>query len=183
MIYMFNQINDFTEDLMEKAIQYLPLARQKKIKRYRNVVDQKLGIIAYLLLLKGLREEYGIIKLPELDYLKYGKPVLRDYPHIYFNISHCSEGVVCALYDRPVGIDIQDEVEFDIDVAKQVCSEMELELILASENQGKEFCKIWTAKESIVKLSGRGITQDLKSLDISRVKTICYEKFIISVAV
>lgn len=61
-----------------------------------------------------------------------GKPYLRDYPNAHFNISHSGQYVVCAVADRPVGIDVQVIGKYRPDVATRVCCEEELARIEAS---------------------------------------------------
>ncbi len=183
MIYLFNHVNDFSEELMRRSMRILPKNRLEKALRYRYVIDQKLSIIAYLLLIKGLRDEYGIIEMPEFDYIYNEKPILSEYPNIHFNLSHCKEGVVCIISETPVGIDIQEDTQFDYAVADRVCNEEELRRILTSKWKEREFSKLWSAKESVAKLSGIGIAQNLKNLDISKVRTYEYNSFVISVAI
>ena len=132
----------------------MPLERQKRVLRYRQNSDRKMCIIAYLILMYGLKKEHGIEKPPGFIYNEHGKPYLAEHPHIFFNISHCKAGVVCVLSEDEVGIDMQEIRPFDIDVAKRVCQEYELEDILRCNSPERYFCKLWTIKESFVKLHG-----------------------------
>lgn len=90
-------------------------------------------------------------------YGPYGKPYLRDYPNVHFNISHSGIYVACAVADRPVGIDIQMISEYRPDVADRVCSKAELAEIAVSDNPAAEFTKLWTRKEAYAKWTGKGI--------------------------
>lgn len=90
-------------------------------------------------------------------YGPYGKPYLRDYPNVHFNISHSGIYVACAVADRPVGIDIQMISEYRPDVADRVCSKAELAEIAVSDNPAAEFTKLWTRKEAYAKWAGEGI--------------------------
>ncbi len=94
----------------------------------------------------------------------FGKPYLRDFPNIHFNISHCSGFVVCAVCDKPVGVDVQQITPFLLPVAKRICNEKELLQISESKNADSDFTKLWTMKEAALKLKGTGIAKgDFKS--------------------
>lgn len=182
MIYFFDDLEGLPLELQLRALKIMPKDRREKALSYHHEIDCKLCVVGYLLLIFGIYKEYGILIQPEFEYLNKGKPILKDYPHIHFNISHCRKGVVCILNDMPVGIDIQEELCFDYDFASTVCNSTEMERVLDSCDNNMEFSKLWTAKESVVKLSGEGITQNLKILDISEVECYRYKSVIISVA-
>nr|WP_288828711.1 4'-phosphopantetheinyl transferase superfamily protein [uncultured Clostridium sp.] len=117
-----------------------------------------------LLLRKGLKEDYGIeygdgIPVPVLKG-RHGKPQLKDYPHIYHNISHTEGLAACALGDVPVGIDVELIRPFSEKIIRKVMSDQEKEQYgkLKGEERTAFFFKIWTLKESYVKAAGWGIT-------------------------
>lgn len=117
-----------------------------------------------LLLRKGLKKDYGI------DYGEYnpipvvkgvhGKPQLKEYPHIFHNISHTAGLAACAIGDVPMGIDVEEIRPFSENIIRKVMSEQEKEQFykLKGEEQTAFFFKIWTLKESYVKAGGWGIT-------------------------
>lgn len=82
-----------------------------------------------------------------------GKPISNK---IFFNISH-SHGVVVFVMDDiySVGVDIEKVKPVEVDFKIYVCSDEEYKE-LKSE---KDFYKIWTNKESLVKCCGTGINQ------------------------
>ena len=153
-IYFYNDFSEPDESFIKENIRSLPLFRQEKCARYRHNSDKRACIISYQLLVKGLREQFGLATGGEFVYNKHGKPYLSDYPHIFFNLSHCKSGVVCALADVEVGIDIQDVRPYDTDLARRVCSENELRVLSESDEPAKQFCRIWTYKESYAKAEG-----------------------------
>ncbi|WP_097006207.1 4'-phosphopantetheinyl transferase family protein [Lacrimispora amygdalina] len=125
---------------------------------------EKEHLVGEMLLREGLKKEYGIvygedIPLPVVKGER-GKPQLKEYPHIYHNISHTDGLAVCALGDEPVGIDTELIRPFSEKIIRKVMSAKEQELF--EKLKGKErtayFFKIWTLKESYVKAKGWGIT-------------------------
>ncbi len=176
-IYFFNDFDSVTDEMLALFCNVLPLERQERIRRYRRPIDKKLSAMSYIILLYALAKDYGIIN-PEISIGHHGKPYLADYPNIYFNISHCIKGCVCVVLDTRIGVDIQEVRPYSADVAERVCSIDELERIEKANDKALEFTRIWAMKESYVKMTGEGISDNLKSINVSDYKDniIIYEK-------
>ena len=117
-----------------------------------------------LLLRKGLKIDYGINyddcnPIPVIKGV-HGKPQLKEYPHIFHNISHTAGLAACAIGDVPMGIDVEEIRPFSDNIIRKVMSEQEKEQFykLKEEERTAFFFKIWTLKESYVKAGGWGIT-------------------------
>ena len=118
---VFDHPQDVTQEELQQDLLLLPEWRRQKVLSYHLLIDQVLCAKAYLLLKNGLREVYGITENLAFDYVRHEKPVLRDYPHIHFNLSHCKRGVMCVIDDMPIGCDIEEiESTLDIDLC-HVC--------------------------------------------------------------
>lgn len=165
MVYLFDQLEAFTDDLFNQGLARLPLERQQKATVYRQKIDQKLSVLGYVLLNYGLKNEYGIRENIVFSYSAKGKPFLTHYPEIHFNISHCRSGVICAIHSSVVGVDIETISAYDAQLAEYICNEPEWKLINESDNKALAFTKIWTQKESLMKKTGIGLTDDLKKID------------------
>lgn len=103
----------------------------------------------------GFREKDAVI-----IYGKYGKPMLKDYPGIHFNLSHSGQYVMCAVGGVPVGVDIQENIGNKSSVAKRFFPRNEYERILSCPDEASAntlFYRYWTLKESYVKTLGTGI--------------------------
>lgn len=186
MIYLFDNMAGFSDSLFWRSLKVIPKERADKAMKFRNMIDRKLSVIAYLLLAGGMKKEYGVVDELVFGFGEQEKPYLLHYPEIFFNISHCKQGVVCAISREAVGIDIEEVIPYDDDVAKYICSEAEYHHLRNSTNPTLEFCKLWTRKESVLKFTGQGICSDLKSvlahLDC-KIETICApdQRYVISV--
>ena len=101
----------------------------------------------------------------EIEKNEYGKPRLKNYPNIQFNISHCEGMLVCVVGNSLIGIDIEKIRDFDIYVAKRVCSVDELMSIESSKEPNAKFFTLWTLKESLGKALGVGINYCMKNTD------------------
>lgn len=171
-LYLFEDLDSVTELFLERCINVLPPERRQKALRYRFDIDRKMSVISYLLLLYTLKENYGITN-PRIAYGRYGKPYLADYSDIYFNISHCPKGCVCAVSDKEIGVDIQDIRPFSWDIARRVFCENELKILEFTDDKAKLFTRIWTMKESYLKMTGEGI-MNINSIDSTKIQDQIY---------
>ena len=62
---------------------------------------------AYELLALAVREVFSLDTLPEIAREEGGKPFFPGAPRICFNLSHSHGAAVCALHDRPSGVDVE----------------------------------------------------------------------------
>ena len=159
MIYINDNIEGFD---FEAALPLLSDQRREEALRYTFELGRKLNAAAYLLLRKGLREEYGINEAPVFEYGEKGKPFLSGRGDLHFNLSHCRTAVVCALSRHPVGIDVEHIRPFRDSLVRYTMNDAEISRIQSAENPDLEFVKLWTQKEAVLKLRGTGITDDIK---------------------
>ena len=97
-----------------------------------------------------------------------GKPYLKDFPHTFFSISHSGELVLCAVSDQETGCDIQQISAARFPVAKRFFTESEQRQVSQAALPENEFARIWTRKESYVKMLGTGISAcPLPTFDVS----------------
>lgn len=168
-LYTLFHENEIPPLTLERYMRLLPPERKAKAQRFRKAIDRTNCVLGYLLLQYGLYQNYGIYN-PIITYQTFGKPYLYDYPDIHFNISHCSRGCICAISDVPVGIDIQEIRPFSCSIAEHCCTKAELERLELSEAPDAEFSKIWTMKESYLKMKGTGIIYDLRAIDTTKLQ-------------
>ena len=151
------------ESGLDSVLLRLPYWRREKALSYRNARDRFLCAEAYLLLKGGMAELYGMDADPDFCFSPSGKPSLEGYPEIYFNLSHCSRCAACVIADHPVGVDVED-IQYDEALARMVFNREELDLVFASSDREVEFTRLWTMKESLLKMRGDGLTDDMKDV-------------------
>lgn len=98
-----------------------------------------------------------------------GKPYFPDAPEVACSVSHTEGYWACAISDGPVGLDVEKMRPCP---ARQIARRFfhPQEALFAAQSQ-KAFFQVWTAKESYVKLLGRGI--DASFGDVSVVEQGC----------
>lgn len=169
MIYhieMYENPDQLTESEFEQYLAVLPDERRAKVKRFYNKIDQKLSLLAYILLRRGLERWYNIKLLEELRFVynKNEKPFLADYPHIYFNISHCHQTVVCVFAEKPIGVDVEGVISYDQGLVERVANKREQLNIVNDINPSLALTLLWTKKESFMKMIGTGLVDDLHAV-------------------
>jgi len=167
MLYVFTGIDQLHEDFVRDCSSFLPKWRLEQMMGYRIPSDRKLCAIAYLILVIALKKEGLFYALPEFGYRAEGKPFLLNYQDIYFTLSHCSNVAVCLLSDREVGVDVEKVFPYDDVLARSVCSDTEYLWVTRFSDphtRAKNFTKLWTRKESVVKWRGTGFICDPREI-------------------
>ena len=163
-LYLRDGLDDITDEQLDAAMATLPAWRREKALRYKHAQGRKECTYAYLLLCQALKEVYGITEQPSFSIGEHGKPTLVGHPDIHFNLSHCKQAVACVVSSRPVGVDIESVGRYKEALARHVLSDSEFAEVQAAPDPQIPFTRFWTQKEAIVKLTGRGIDDDLKNL-------------------
>ena len=170
-------LSSYTDEAYEADLALLPVQRYEKAMAYRCVSDRKRCVKAYMLLWPGLREEYGLEEAPVFRFGEHGKPFLSGFPEICFNLSHTGNAVLCALDRSPVGADIEMIKVRDMKHLLSVFCEEEQAEILRAEHPELRFAKLWTRKESYLKLTGNGLTDTctLRSIPTQDTDSVHFE--------
>lgn len=110
--------------------------------------------LARRLLAAALERELGLSTLPETAREAGGKPYFPSRPDICFNLSHSHGAAVCALHDKPVGVDVEK-----LRPAPRR---------LAEGRSDEAFFRLWTAKEATIKRRGLGVAVLLRPMEPDR---------------
>lgn len=119
---------------------------------------------AYRLLEYALAERFGIMD-GIIEKGENGKPFLKNYPGIKFNISHCRGLAVCGISELDIGVDAELIRGFRGGAVRRIFSPKEQRFIELSENPNEDFFRIWTLKESLCKNTGKGIFSGLSAYE------------------
>ena len=147
-----------------------------RVQKYKYVADKKRCLVGELLTRYMLIEKYGFTNRDLVfDRTIYGQPYIRNCKDIYFSISHSGKLVICAISDHPIGVDLElicHQKYENSEIAKYYFSDYENERIACEYNLAEkeiEFYKIWTLKESYLKVLGMGLYKELNSFEIRMV--------------
>jgi 4'-phosphopantetheinyl transferase len=101
----------------------------------------------------------------------YGKPALHDTDALHFNLSHCRDMALIGLsHAAPIGVDVE-RVRPLPDLAALIahCFSHAEQVWLARQPpacQERDFFRLWTAKEAVLKALGSGLATPLDSISI-----------------
>ena len=187
-------IRDLTDTEYNKWYSLMSNDKQCRVDRFRFVYDKKRTVAGEMLARKAISEWCGVT--PEsiaFGIKEHGKPYAKDLA-VEFNISHSGDMVVCAVDDKPVGIDIEQIRPIDLTVAKRICTDEELLYLLGHTPTDQDFTyttnteiltrffELWTAKEAYGKYIGEGLFSKVYGEDVT-VNHINLKTYILSICV
>ena len=160
-VFLSEEIWDFD---LAAALTEISEQRREQALKFRHELGQRLCVLAYQLLKRGLKEVYGMEGNPEFTYNEHGKPSIVGHPEIFFNLSHCKEAAICAISERPIGVDVESVRSFNDSLVHYTMNDDEIREIEAAEDRAVAFIQLWTKKEAALKLIGTGISKDMKQV-------------------
>ncbi|WP_096716431.1 4'-phosphopantetheinyl transferase family protein [Paraburkholderia acidicola] len=141
----------------------LDTAELQRADRYRRLADRACFVVTRHMLRALLAARTGeSAEALQFETNAHGKPSLRDYPTLAFNVSHSgSQALIALSAQRTIGVDIEkldaaldwreiSEVALSADEHTQVES-------MPDDLQPQMFMRCWTAKEALLKATGLGI--------------------------
>lgn len=149
-------MTDFTaSDLaLLDASEYQRAVKLKITRHQQQFIQTHIGLRK--ILMRYTRRNPVIQKTPA------GKPFLRDFPALEFNLSHTENMALCAVnLQTPIGIDIEyiaknKKINY-WSIAKRFFSTQENLVLSLSQQPEIDFLMLWTRKESYLKAMGTGI--------------------------
>ncbi len=115
---------------------------------------------------KSIREKIDL----KIETTSSGKPYLKDYPTLFFNISHTDGLILLGFANSPIGVDVE-KIERNADkeaIIKHFFSEKEQQSFFSQPDNLRHlaFVKGWTRKEAILKATGEGLSS-MKGYEVS----------------
>ena len=107
--------------------------------------------LALRLLAMAVTQALGLPSLPEISREAGGKPFFPSRPDVCFSLSHSRGAAVCAVHNRPVGVDIEKIRPAPARLAAGMADEA--------------FFRLWTAKEATSKRQGLGVEALLRPME------------------
>lgn len=161
----------YDEKCFEEKIKQVKENRQVRILEYCQKKDRCRSLAASLLLKKALEEEGVCYEAACFTKEPGGKPKLLQNG-LFFNLAHAQELAVCVISDQQVGVDVErrdrlegKEQSRKLQIAKKILTPEEWKLWEKAGCQIEELISVWTKKESYVKMTGKGLTENLTTVD------------------
>lgn len=155
----------------EKAFQIISETEKEMVSHIQTEKQRRLSLGARVLLKYALAKEN--IMQYDVEKGKHGKPFLKN-SNLYFNLSHSKSCVVCVVDDAEVGIDIEEKTRSLPKHYEKIVSDAEKQFLQQSKHMDQDFLRIWTMKESFVKMQGGRIFENTK--DIATIEHMDFRK-------
>ncbi len=155
-VFAFKAQQNYYWSLLDKQ-------EQAMATRFKSELLQDRYIICHGLLREQLADYIGVpAKSLRIDKAEFGKPYLKDYSEINFNMSHSGNYWLIALGEGgQIGVDIESYKSRNTweGLVKKCFAQEEIEYwrSLKPDQQGAAFYDIWVQKEAFVKAVGQGI--------------------------
>lgn len=186
-------IRDLSQDEYEKWYSLMSVDKKQRVDRFRFADDKKRTVTGEMLARKAVAE-WCHVSEEEIQFgvLEYGKPFAIGLD-VEFNISHSGDLVVCAVDDKPVGIDVEQIRPMDMKVAKYICKGKELIYVWGYEPNEDDFIRtsngeiltrfyeMWTRKEAYGKCIGIGVIDVRNIVDVCGVVKYMFEDYIVTI--
>ena len=188
-------IREMTDAEFHNWYAMMSAEKQKRVDRFHFTDDKKRTVAGEMLARKAISQRCGV-SAECISFMtgENDKPYAENLS-VEFNISHSGDFVVCAVSDRPVGIDIERVRPIDLKIAKKICTPDEMQYLfghIPSEDELgitedreilERFFSLWTQKEAYGKCTGEGLFHKSKKSGITEafipdddyIIAICYE--------
>ncbi len=168
-IFAANIKQNITVEQYNKWLDLIALENKHRIHKFSQYEDALRTLLGEILIRYLLNKHFQIAN-EKLVFVKneYGKPYLRDFQDIHFNIAHSRDWVVGVLNSVPVGIDIEYMRDIDFALAQRFFTDNEYKYLIKKplKLQVNCFYELWTAKESYIKALGKGLSMPLNSFNV-----------------
>lgn len=139
-----------------KYVCYISKKRATRIEKYISKHNKITSLLTEMLLRYCLTCFHEVATDDiKFIYNKNQKPSIIGKENLYFSISHSCSIIGVAVSDHPIGLDLEVQRVINLDIAKEFYSLEECcQIFKRGNNIYKDFFKVWTQKESRLKLFG-----------------------------
>jgi len=178
-------ISKISDEEFEELYLKSEKSRQKKADKLKKKPAKKLSIAAGELVRNAISEEFNI----EKDKIRFcvgknGKPYTKS-AEVEFSISHSKNIAVCAISDKPVGIDVEYIHGVNLSIVQKCFARDEQNYVFEDREKTRQrFFEIWTRKEAYVKLHGTGVSHfpEFSVMGNEDIETYVKNRYVVSVA-
>lgn len=157
------------EVVFNNALEGVSPYRRQKIALLKHIKDKNRSLGAAVALNEALKD-YGLEeRTMEYDLGEHGKPYFRYNPELRFSLSHSGDYAICSIGAYEVGNDIERIKSGKESIAQRFYAKEELDWINAAQDlreKEERIFRIWTMKESFLKVTGNGMSLPLNSFAI-----------------
>lgn len=168
-VYLVN-VQCLPKEVLAYLASTLSLKEKKKAVRYRKEIDRQVYVSGRGMLRVLIGECLDLFPTEiEIQEERFGKPYLKGYRDTFqFNVSNSGHHVAIAVHpgEQQIGVDLEEiNTQFAYwDIAAHYFSSKECDGVYSH----RDFYKVWTKKEALLKATGVGLVDELNKLDFSK---------------
>lgn len=153
------------ENLCHEGLKYLPKSRRNAVSRRKQPQARAESLFGELIVRREICKRFGKeAAVSDFCIGEYGKPYFSGDESFGFSVSHSWGTVLAAVSDGNVGADIERCDRCSDRLIQKCCTPEEREYLEAVPDKSREFMRLWTRKEALSKLDGRGIAMGFGSV-------------------
>jgi 4'-phosphopantetheinyl transferase len=158
-------------DEYSKYFDILSKERREKVMRLHSEQSKIISVMTAVFTRECIEKITGI-KAAEQKFTvnENGKPALADVEGFHFNVSHSCGCIAFVHSNKPVGIDVERINGFDSRLPKRFFTDNERIMLDNAPEKEIEFFRIWTLKESYIKMKGSTLSQMIRHVDIYNIR-------------
>ncbi len=179
---LFDDMSQCTDDEVERLLPLVSAQRREVALRFKFTFGRFTCLKSYVMLQQLVQEvlvetDDHWMPLQErlkewkgnFEYNEHDKPFMQSrlggrIEGVDFSISHCKNAIAVALYDQPVGVDVESFRHAEEPLLKRTMNPEEQAEVLNAADPTEAFTLLWTRKEAVLKLRGTGLVDDLHSV-------------------
>ncbi|MBN2738190.1 MAG: 4'-phosphopantetheinyl transferase superfamily protein [Spirochaetales bacterium] len=153
----------------EDLLGFLLPQRKARVLSFHHRDDRLRALWGELLSRSIIREHLGeAFQNRQYGVNECGKPYLESREDFHFNVTHCGEWVFLIVSPFSCGIDCEKLKPINLKMGRRYFTPEEADYIesLPKDQQSLAFFRIWTLKESYLKMLGIGLTRGMKFFSI-----------------
>ncbi len=176
---VFDDMSQCTDNEVERLLPLVSAQRREVALRFKFTFGRFSCLKSYVMLQQLVQEvlaETNERWLPlqerlkewngNFEYNEHDKPFMQSrsggrIKGVDFNISHCKNAIAVALYDHPVGVDVESFRHAEEPLLKRTMNPEEQAEVRAATDPAETFTRLWTRKEAVLKLRGTGLVDNL----------------------
>lgn len=167
-VVLWADISELPDPIEKPEIaEKIPSKRKNKIFTYTLPLNRRQCLCS------GLIEKYVSdvyeFSIEDFGADNNGKPRINNDIGINYSISHSDNIVICAVSRNNIGCDIEKIKKLSSNIAERFFCEGEKAYLnkFSDSDFENEFFRLWTIKESYIKMTGTGLRIGLDSFEIS----------------
>lgn len=167
-LYITDSNNITSQEMLDKIIDKLPDWRRNRVTSLKNINARRLSAAAGYLLCHALSQAGLDPYSAALSTGTNGKPVIDGCTSLFFNLSHSGSKAICIIGETENGCDIELIKEYHQPIVNRFYAQGEIEYLSTcnEEERTKAFYRLWTLKESFMKVTGLGMSLPLNEFTI-----------------